>query len=473
MIAASIVFGVILRSLMLVWPKSFWGDEWASVQFATAPLWDTLLMSARDTHPPLYFLALNAAARFIDWGVWVLRVPSLVIGIGALLSCWMLGRELLDRRTLRIFVWMAALSPILVHYSYLARNHGALVLFCTLATFCFVRMNRSKSDRRWSACFVITALAAVYSQHFAWIWLLTLFALKPSRIFLAVILGALPMIGLFFYNLQHYDRHYLLIPFSEYEPAGSFVKMFIQLFEYVSGPPLNRNFIDPPFLFIFAQQLLTSVLKKVLFGVWLCASAGGIVLLARQWGKRQTVILCLPIAALYAISAFHFMYMETNYHPYLAVPVLFLFAFGVSHVFRARAVRWGIIACFSAVMLLKTAVLIQTHASVRFDEDHWRSLDRIYSQCQPGDMIANVDDDQYLFNRRWKPVPEGVRWIENAANIEPKAFLPAPRVWVIGTDTIGDRLAAAGYRKVRSYHLRREYVALYFNPHSARMADET
>lgn len=467
MIAGILAFGVLLRVLMLVWPTSYWGDEWASIQLSGGTPWQTVVNNAHDTHPPLYFLLLNASTHFLDLGRWVLRVPSLLLGIGTLFALHLLGRELLDRTTHRIFLWLAAIAPSLVLFSHIVRNHGAVVFFCVLAAYAQVRMARESSRRRWSWLFVASALGAVYTQHLAWIWLAMLFLLRPSRRYIHVLIGGLPMLILMAVNLLQYDAHYVFIPFSEFEPLSFLKRVILMHFRYISGTRRYAQFVDPPVLFLFLSNLAAAHFKHLIMCLWLGLSAGGLWLLSRRIGARRALILCLPSLAVYAVSAVHFMYLESRYFAFLAVPALMLLAYGITGLFRSWALRSALVILFSFMMLAKSLLLIDTHASVRFDEDHWRSLERIHSQSQPGDIIANVDDEQYAFNRRWLPEPEGVRWIEEAMSVPVSEMLSAPRVWVLGTDTLGPKLEAAGLKKVRPYHLKREYISLYFNPQAS------
>ena len=473
MITAFLVLGVVLRVLMLVWPTSYWGDEWASIEFSKGTMWQTIAANAYDTHPPLYFMLLNIAYQFLDIGRWVLRVPSLVLGIGTLFAAHLLGRELLDRRTHRIFIWFAAIAPSLVTYSHMVRNHGSMAFYCALAAWCVLRMDKEPERKAWRALFIASALGAVYTQHMAWIWLGALFVYRPRRVYGWVVLGALPMLWLVAVNLLHYDRHYDWVLFQEMDPLRYLYKTVLVHFRYVIGQQRFHAFVDPPALFLFLTNLAEANYKKMIFVLWAGLSIGGLCLLVRRIGWRRPAIFCVPSLLVFVIGSGHNMYFESRYFSFLAVPTLMLLAYGITSLFRRPVLQLALVLIFSFIMLPKTLLLVDTHASIRFDEDHWRSLERVHSQSQPGDIIANVDDEQYAFNRRWLPEPEGVRWIEDAMAAPISEMLSAPRVWVLGTDTLGPRLEAAGLKKVRPYHLRREYVALYFNPQAARTAEET
>lgn len=467
LISAFLALGVVLRVLLLVWPCSYWGDEWASIQFSSGTVWQTVLTNANDHQPPLYFVLLNLANRFVEYGPWVHRVPSVLMGLGTLWASTLLGRELLDKRTFRLFVWFAAISPTLISLSQLIRNHCAPAFFCTLGTYYFVRMTKQPENRMWRIGFILSALAALYSQHFTWIWLGTLFCFKPSRTFVKVLIGAVPMIGLFIYDIAIYDRVYHFVPWSEWEPIRFVIAWAMVHYRFVWGPGLFQDFIDPSTLFLFVRYLSAISLKPIMAGLWVFVMMGGLWRLSKNIGYRRTLILCIPSVLVFVISSLHFIYMEARYFSFLAVPSLLLFAYGIDRLIRPAPVRWATILMVSFLMLIKSAVLIESHASVRFDGDRWRSLDRIYSQSRPGDTIANTDDERYAFYRRWKKEPPGVRWVERALEADPAVFTGSPRVWVLGTDELGERLMTLGYRKIRSNHLRRWYIALYFKPPAA------
>src|SRR6266699_1987242 len=83
--------GVLIRGYRLS-ARSFWFDEAFSWRLIEFPLWDMVVRTARDNHPPLYFLVLKAWAAIFGASPGALRSLSVVLGgvtiIGIYLFAW-------------------------------------------------------------------------------------------------------------------------------------------------------------------------------------------------------------------------------------------------------------------------------------------------------------------------------------------------------------------------------------------------
>src|SRR5438128_2484147 len=65
-----------------------------AVALAASPLRELIGLSARDVHPPLYYLALAVWWRLAGPGVAAALWPSLALGSIAIAAAWRLGRRL-------------------------------------------------------------------------------------------------------------------------------------------------------------------------------------------------------------------------------------------------------------------------------------------------------------------------------------------------------------------------------------------
>src|SRR4051812_23352101 len=67
-------------------------DGGLAVALAASPLRELIDLSARDVHPPLYYLGLAAWWRIAGPGVAAALWPSLALGVLAIAAAWRLGR---------------------------------------------------------------------------------------------------------------------------------------------------------------------------------------------------------------------------------------------------------------------------------------------------------------------------------------------------------------------------------------------
>lgn len=125
-----------LRLLRLDW-QPLWWDEGYSVYFATEPLARMLALTARDIHPPLYYLLLHGWIQL--WGNAAPETGRLLSvwigGAGLLLQLWLAWLFFRRRpQLLLLAVLLAALNPMQLFYSQEIRMYGLGMALSTAAT---------------------------------------------------------------------------------------------------------------------------------------------------------------------------------------------------------------------------------------------------------------------------------------------------------------------------------------------------
>jgi len=148
---------------------------------------------AGESTPPLYY--------FLAW-LWMhpfgvhevgLRSLSALFGTATIPVAYLIGRELVGRRTGFALAAIVAVNPMLVWYSQDARAYALLVLLSSLALLFFLRARRTASarDLAWWAVFSALALGTHYFAFFPLaieaIWLAL--TLRPLRRVVAAIGG--------------------------------------------------------------------------------------------------------------------------------------------------------------------------------------------------------------------------------------------------------------------------------------------
>ena len=163
-----------LRLLHLDW-QPLWWDEGYSVYFATEPLARMLALTARDIHPPLYYLLLHGWIQL--WGNAAPETGRLLSvwigGAGLLLQLWLAWLFFRRRpQLLLLTVPLAVLNPMQLFYSQEIRMYGLGMALSTAATGFFWVWQRpgtlqSCSTRRWAAVgYGVTALAGLYTLYY-------------------------------------------------------------------------------------------------------------------------------------------------------------------------------------------------------------------------------------------------------------------------------------------------------------------
>ncbi len=166
---------ILLLAVALRWPllpaSYLTVDESMHVQVAKEPTFLAAWQASRvHTHPPLYFLVCHAVWRLGFHEEWMLRIPSLVFGIGALLAAFGWLRELTGNRAALWTTAFLAVSPPLIDLS--AQMRGYTLLVCLLFTglWCLERAFRVQSAVQMLAGGIALALAVL--THYAAVWCL-------------------------------------------------------------------------------------------------------------------------------------------------------------------------------------------------------------------------------------------------------------------------------------------------------------
>ena len=102
-----------------------------------------------DVHPPLYNALLWIWNHFVPYGpeLW-LRLPSLLLGIGALAVAWVLFPRYLGKTARKLFVALLACNLYTLFYSQHARSYMLMLLLAVPVTFLFVNMQRQLTKQR-------------------------------------------------------------------------------------------------------------------------------------------------------------------------------------------------------------------------------------------------------------------------------------------------------------------------------------
>jgi uncharacterized membrane protein len=125
-----VLAGFVLRLLFINQP--LWYDEYFTLTiarlFPANTFWQVVFS---DVHPPTWYLI---SAVFDNGQAWLLRLPSLVCGLGIIAVGGVLARRLFDENTSITAMWLLAVLPAQVYYSGEGRVYAAL----TLAALCAV-----------------------------------------------------------------------------------------------------------------------------------------------------------------------------------------------------------------------------------------------------------------------------------------------------------------------------------------------
>jgi uncharacterized membrane protein len=138
---------------------SLWGDEAWAATLAIKPYLKIISIVSRDTSPPLYYLLLHTWMKIFGTSEVAIRSLSFLFFLGTILTVFLIGRLLWDRRT---GLWAAVicfLNPFLFTYAFEGRMYSLLAFTSTLSVYFFLKKHRLG--------FILATTAALYTHHFS------------------------------------------------------------------------------------------------------------------------------------------------------------------------------------------------------------------------------------------------------------------------------------------------------------------
>ena len=148
-------------------------DETFSARFSTLEVDRILDLTARDIHPPLYYLGLASWRGFFGDTVWDLRAYSVLwslVGVGALA---LLARHLAGGRgAVLVVIALAVVHPLDVYFAQTARMYSQLAALSTLAAWLLWRWMISVVDEdrvsfwsKWAVAYAAAAVFLLYTHY--------------------------------------------------------------------------------------------------------------------------------------------------------------------------------------------------------------------------------------------------------------------------------------------------------------------
>lgn len=189
-LATTLTLAVLLLAfalrMHLLGAQSLWNDEGNSAVQAARPFTAILEHSARDIHPPGYYLALALWARLAGFSEFSLRALSAFASLLTVALAAHLGRRLYGRWAGVAAAALAALNTFAIYYAQEARMYALLALWAAAGFALLLALLERPSARRAALLAVITA-AGLYT-HYAY----PLFMLAHGAAALAWLLARTP-----------------------------------------------------------------------------------------------------------------------------------------------------------------------------------------------------------------------------------------------------------------------------------------
>ncbi|MCP4361313.1 MAG: hypothetical protein GY796_25165, partial [Chloroflexi bacterium] len=160
-----ILLGFALR-LYKLGAQSLWYDETVSAFLAGQPVTDIIAHTARDIHPPGYYLLLHVWQIPTGSSEFALAFFSLIFGVLLIPLIFLLARHLINRQVAYWAAWLVAVSPFNIWYSQEVRMYTLGAALGVIAAYCALRALQSRTAHWFWLGYLLAAAIGLYTLYY-------------------------------------------------------------------------------------------------------------------------------------------------------------------------------------------------------------------------------------------------------------------------------------------------------------------
>jgi hypothetical protein len=369
--------------------QSLWYDETVSAILARQSIPALIAHTARDIHPPGYYLLLHGWTRLVGESEFALAYLSLIFGMLLIAGVYLLGRTFLKAPAGLWAAGLVALSPYQLWYSQEVRMYtlgaflGVLMIYCVFKAIAQA-LSPSKPGNvglRWWIGYALAATAGLYTlYYFAFLLIpLNLYTLvillgyrRRGSAWLAWLIANLAVIVLYLPWLGTAWRQVTQPPVPPWRSGQPLLQILLESWSALSfGEAVQPGQIWP---------LLLVTAGLFILGLYVLRSRRLQIALPLLVFGPLAIIVFAPLLGL-TDALYHVRYVFT-YSP------LFYLILAAALAWLGRHQIWG--AVMIALLLLGGSLfsIQQFHHHPLYASDDFRSaVNLIETRWRPGDVI--------------------------------------------------------------------------------------
>lgn len=152
--------------LSFISKSSIWHDEGYSLLLAPQTIADIITRTARDVHPPLYYIKLHFWLELLGNSEVAARSFSVVCILGAIVFTFLIIRRLFGSASARTAAVFLAVAPFLIRYGQEARMYAMVALLVCLASYLLV-LALDRQNSKWLYLYALIMALAFYTHYYA------------------------------------------------------------------------------------------------------------------------------------------------------------------------------------------------------------------------------------------------------------------------------------------------------------------
>ncbi|MBW6431843.1 glycosyltransferase family 39 protein [Patescibacteria group bacterium] len=389
--------------------SSIWHDEGYTMWLLRYDFGEILSRTARDVHPPGYYLMAKPWVELFGTSEFSVRFLSLLFSVGIVFLVFKIIKDIWTEKAAFWASMFVSLSPFMVRFGQEARMYGVVAFFTTLATYYFVKMIKEKNTK-YLLFYVPAMLVAMYTQYYAF------FVIISHWVILSIYTKG-------FWNLKWKEslkqktsvlsgkwwlaNILLLVGYAPWFPvAYAQVTRVADSYwikpEWITERTIPNNVLHfATYTHFDAIYHWNQYLGPVMYWVFALVSIFGALYVFRNRKKYKTALSIyifgfLPMILVFTMSKLLTPTYMDRYFPFSAVAVLALWGVALSEV-KNRKFQIPIIVALVGTLLVGNYIM-------HIDVNHqMRALSRVVSnQSRTGDLLVSgelythLDGSYYL-----------------------------------------------------------------------------
>lgn len=340
-----------------------------------------------DYHPPGYFAILWIWTHIFGFSEIIVRLPSVLFGVGAVVLTYLLGKNLFNKKVGIIAGLLLAVSPLGVYYSQEARMYSMAMFTVALLSYFFIQFLNGK---KWSFIgYSLAGILVLYSDyvvylifpvHFLFLILTKRSLLKKWLVFICIsMLGFLPWL--------------LILPTQILE--GRAASIALPGWNRVAGGADIKNIALVPIKFIFGRISFESRVLYGLFSTLFIFMYGYIILRAVKKFNKNILFLCIWILLpflLIIIISFFIPFLSYFRLIFILPPLLILVGRGLDNMpDKISKIMLTILA------LASLSFLSIYYLNPKFQREDWKGATLFLDNNQNKNSIILFEDNHVKF----------------------------------------------------------------------------
>lgn len=450
LILIPLAIGLILRLYKLT-SSAIWHDEGYTMWLLRYDWWQIIERTARDVHPPGYYLIAKPYVEIFGNSAWSIRFLSLMFSLGIIYFVYRIAEKLFSQRIAFWSALIVAMSPFMVRFGQEARMYGVVGFFTTLGTYLLIRYLDEKKTR-FLVFYGLSMLLAIYTQYYA-------FFVIISHWFAVAIFSP----GFFQLKWKEsFRKKFGIFDWRWWATNFSLVLLYLPWFPvaYKQVTRVSDNYwIKPEWITIktipyniyqFAiyshiEKLHSRPIGEIIFWLILIVVIFGVLILIKRNGYKKLLAIYiygfLPMILVFVLSKLKTPVYQDRYFVFSAVAIFIVWGTAIGLIKNQKArVTVGIIACI--ILLCGNYVMHRdiNHGMERLYEEvkiNLKSKDVIVS----GELYTYLDGAYYFGCDNIRLMSDGVDGYgetslfydqQDKYLVKRESLNSYDRIWVIG-----------------------------------------